>query len=97
MEYTEREQALLNDTDVAAHIKRENEAVAKRAKEEGWTSWWTVSPDIAKNYSNVYEYEFEMACETYSDMYKEKRGFRPRRDFSDKTLAYVEALIELGW
>lgn len=34
------------------------------------------------------------AMETYSDMYKEEHGFRPHKDFSNMTLAEINAAID---
>ena len=75
---TEEELSMKEDTDVLGHIRRENEEREKRAEEEGWTFWGKTSEKLADRFDNVYEYELSMTYQSYSDMHKSKRGYRPR-------------------
>ena len=91
---SDRERALLSNTDVLGYIQKENEEINIRAKAEGWTFWMTTAESIAADYENVYEYLRDMQWSTFSDMYKESRGFRPRYNFIDWTLEDFEREIE---
>ena len=67
------------DTDVLGHIRTRNEERKRRAQEEGWTTF-PLSESIADRFETVYDFEKDMALQTYSDVYKESRGFRPSID-----------------
>ena len=91
---SDRERALLSNTDVLGYIQKENEEINIRAKAEGWTFWMTTAESIAADYNNVYDYLRDMQWSTFSDMYKESRGFRPRYNFTDWTLEDFEREIQ---
>ena len=52
-----------------------------------------IAERLADRYDTVYEFEFEMALTSYSDVYKEQRGIRPQLD-RDWTLEEVRAKID---
>ena len=86
---------MINDKDVLGHIRKKNEA--RRAAWNGKGMLFTIPEDLADRYHNVYEYEFEMAFATYSDLFKEVHGRRPRTYPMDWHLSDIEAAIdELG-
>ena len=87
---SDRERALLSNTDVLGYIQKENEETNIRAKAEGWTFWMTTAESIAADYNNVYDYLRDMQWSTFSDMYKEINNIRPRWDFSGWTLEDFE-------
>jgi len=90
---TEKEIAMQNDTDVLSHIREENAQRKARAKAEGWQCCFTTSEGIADRFENVYEYEFEMALQSYSDCYKSDKGFRPTLKRDEWTLSDVEEML----
>ena len=95
MALTAQEMEMVQDTNVAAHIERQAEAIRARAKAEGWTFFMTPTTRGAENYANVYEYELSMALNSFSDFHKELHGFRPRGgDYSKLTLTDVNVLID---
>ena len=90
-----RELALVADTDVIGHIRRENaqrqamwDAVAMTP--QPGLICMMVAESVADRAVNVYEYERDMELGTYSDVHKEFYGFRPRHDFSTWTLEDFE-------
>ena len=84
------ELAMLADTDVLGHIRRENAQRQKIMDKTPGVFYMMVAESVADRCANVYEYERDMAWDTYSDVYKELRGFRPRHDFSTWTLEDFE-------
>ena len=74
-------EAMKQDTNVEAHINRKAAEARARAEKQGYVAF-TVSEEHAKvlaaRYATVYDYEFEMACADYSDIYKDVYGVRPR-------------------
>ena len=95
MALTAQEMEMVQDTNVAAHIERQAEAIRARAKAEGWTFFMAPTTRGAENYANVYEYELSMALNSFSDFHKELHGFRPRGgDYSKLTLTDVNVLID---
>ena len=95
MALTNREQEMINDTDVVGHIQRVAADIKAEAEEQGSTFYMVPTTLWAErgDYANVYEYERSMALGEYSDIHKEERGFRPREDLSNLTLEGIEALI----
>ena len=92
---TARELSLLADTDVLGWIQREN--AERQAKMDASAPvpqpglfCMMVAESVAEDCANVYEYERDMAWDTYSDVHKELYGFRPRHDFSTWTLEDFE-------
>ena len=94
MEYTAREKAFLDNTDVVAHIERIAQRIHDEMEEKGFTFYGVPSTIGAERYANVYEYEFTMACSDYSDTYKEAHGFRPRLNYENYTLSQIEAMTK---
>ena len=95
MTYTAREKTLLANTDVLGYIQFMNAQRDAQAKAEGWDFWTTMpeSADFVAEHANVYELEHMYAVGTFSEMYKEAWGVRPRWDFGKLTLAELEAEI----
>ena len=93
MTLSPRELGLLSNTDVLGYIQAENAKRDAQAKAEGWEFWTLMAESLADEHANVYELEHRFACGTYSDVYKEWCGIRPRIDRS-WTLAQFEAEIE---
>jgi hypothetical protein len=90
-----RELALVADTDVIGHIRRENAQRQARMDAVAMTPQpglicMMVAESVADRAVNVYEYERDMELGTYSDVHKEFCGFRPRQDFSQWTLEDFE-------
>lgn len=85
-----RELSLLADTDVLGHIRRENAQRQAEMDAKPGLFWMMVAESVADRSPNVYEYERDMAWDTYSDVHKELYGFRPRHDFSTWTLEDFE-------
>ena len=85
-----RELSLLADTDVLGHIRRENAQRQAEMDAKPGLFWMMVAESVANRSPNVYEYERDMAWDTYSDVHKELYGFRPRHDFSTWTLEDFE-------
>ena len=95
MNYSNRELALIANTDVLGHIRMRNEEMATQAKAEGWLFWMGPCESLADEYANVYEYMHCGACSDFSDGYKELNGIRPRWvKTSLMTLEQVEGLVE---
>lgn len=88
------EEALRNDTDVLSHIRNQNAEMARQAKAAGSRRYFTFAEELAPRFATVYDFEFTMALDTYSDMYKETHGFRPRFDWDSLTLQDVLDRIE---
>lgn len=95
MALTNREQEMINDTDVVGHIQSVAAEIAATAEARGDTFYMTPTTLWAErgDYANVYEYERSMALGEYSDIHKEERGYRPRGDFNNLTLDGIEMLI----
>lgn len=93
MTYTAQEKALLSNTDVLGYIRAENTRVNTQAKSEGWDFWTTIPESMANEYANVYELEHCYAVGTFSDMYKDVWGVRPRWSFNKKTLSQLQEEI----
>jgi len=85
-----REIALRHNTDVRGHIRRENAKRQAQMDADPELFCMMVAESVAEDCANVYEYERDMAWNTYSDVYKELYGFRPRHDFSTWTLEDFE-------
>jgi hypothetical protein len=85
-----RELSLKSDTDVLGHIRRENAARQAEMDAKPGLFCMMVAEAVAEDRANVYEYERDMAWDTYSDVYKELYNFRPRHDFSTWTLEDFE-------
>ena len=85
-----RELSLKSDTDVLGHIRRENAARQAEMDAKPGLFCMRVAEAVAEDRANVYEYERDMAWDTYSDVYKELYNFRPRHDFSTWTLEDFE-------
>jgi len=85
-----RELALVADTDVIGHIRRENAQQQARMDATEGLICMMVAESVADRAVNVYEYERDMELGTYSDVHKEFCGFRPRQDFSQWTLEDFE-------
>ena len=85
-----RELSLKSDTDVLGHIRRENAERQAEMDAKPGLFWMMVAESVADRSVNVYEYERDMAWDTYSDVYKELYSFRPRHDFSTWTLEDFE-------
>jgi len=85
-----RELSLLADTDVLGHIRRENAERQVQMDATPGLFCMMVAEAVAEDRANVYEYERDMAWDTYSDVYKELYNFRPRHDFSTWTLEDFE-------
>ncbi len=95
MNYSDRELALIADTDVLGHIRKKRAEMDAQAKAEGWLFWMGPCESLADEYSNVYEYLHCGASADYSDGYKDVYGIRPRWvRTSDMRLEEVEALLE---
>lgn len=94
MKLTNEEIEMQNNTDVLGYIREQNEAYEAECKQNGSTFYMLVSEHIADDYANVYEYEKSMAYSCYSDIYKDRNGFRPRLDWHNMTLAQIEQLLE---
>jgi len=93
---TQAELDLLATTNVLQFIKVRNEARNWQAKKEGWT-FWTLIPEneeFVSQFANAYELEHMYACETYSDVYKDVYGVRPRHSYSSLTLTELSLEIE---
>lgn len=85
-----RELSLKSDTDVLGHIRRENAERQAEMDAKPGLFCMMVAESVAEDCANVYEYERDMAWNTYSDVYKELYNFRPRHDFSTWTLEDFE-------
>ena len=85
-----RELSLLADTDVVGHIRRANAERQEQMDADPGLFCMMVAESVAEDCANVYEYERDMAWNTYSDVHKELYGFRPRHDFSTWTLEDFE-------
>ena len=95
MNYSDRELALIADTDVLGHIRKKRAEMDAQAKAEGWLFWMGPCESLADDYANVYEYLHCGACASYSDGYKDVYGIRPRWvRTSDMRLEEVEALLD---
>ena len=94
MTLTARELSLLSNTDVLGYIRQQNDERDAQAKAEGWDAWSLTCESLADKYANVYELELMFARCVYSDVYKSARYGRPRFDYSNYTLAELEAEIE---
>lgn len=86
-----RYEALKDVTDVVGYIRDENEKQKAQAPEN--TLLFLTAPEIGARYDSAYEYEKEMALQTYSDCYKSSRGIRPSLDRS-KTISEILDDIE---
>ena len=94
MNYSDRELALIADTNVLGYIRARRAELDAQAKAEGWQFWAGPCDSLADDYDNVYEYLHCGACGTYSDYYKDLHGIRPRWVRTSKMrLEEVEALI----
>jgi len=91
MALSARELALLSNTDVLGYIQAENAKREAQAKAEGWDVWSLTCESFADKFTNVYELELMFARSLFSDVYKSARYSRPRFDYSDLTLAELEA------
>jgi len=99
MGYTSDEQSLIANTDVRGYIQSYNVKRNVLAKLEGW-EFWTLMPEdeaFVSRFENVYELEHMNACETFSDVFKEKNNFRPRFAYNKWTLDELEAAINALW
>lgn len=85
-----RELSLRADTDVIGWIQRENAVRQAEMSAKPGLFCMMVAESVAGDCANVYEYERDMAWNTYSDVYKELYSFRPRHDFSTWTLEDFE-------
>ena len=94
MALSARELALLSNTDVLGYIQTENAKREAQAKAEGWDVWSLTCESFADKFTNVYELELMFARSMFSDVYKSARYSRPRFDYSDLTLAELEAEID---
>ena len=94
MTLSARELSLLSNTDVQGYIRQQNAERNAQGKAEGWDAWSLMSESLADKYVNVYELELMFAQCVYSDVYKSARYSRPRFDYSDLTLAELEAEID---
>lgn len=90
---TKEEIEMKEDTDVLGHIRCEDAKRERKAEEEGWSCVFYVAEEIADEYDNVYDYEFEMALQAYSDCYKESVGIRPALKRDEWTLSDVREMI----
>ncbi len=91
--FSNRERALIADTDVLAHIRARNEERNRQAAEEGWEFWTLHAEGSASEYANVYEHLKENAISFHSDVFKSINGFRPRHvNYTEATLEEMEAL-----
>ena len=91
--FSNRELALIADTDVLAHIRARNAELNRQAAEEGWEFWTLHCEDSADEYANVYEYLKEAAIGFHSDVFKDINGFRPRHvNYTEATLEEIESL-----
>jgi hypothetical protein len=94
MDLTSRELEMIADTDVIGHIQRSAAVIIAHAESRGDSFYFIPTTAHAErgDYANVYEYERSMALGEYSDVHKEERGYRPRKDMSNLTLEEIEAL-----
>jgi hypothetical protein len=97
--HTSDEQSLIANTDVRGYIQSYNARRCEQAKREGW-EFWTLMPEdeaFVSRFENVYELEHMNACETFSDVFKEKNHFRPRFAYNKWTLDELEVAINELW
>jgi hypothetical protein len=97
--HTQDEQSLIADDDVLGYIQAYNVRRNAQAKREGW-EFWTLMPEdeeFVSRFENVYELEHMNACETYSDVFKEKNCGRPRHAYTEWTLSELEAATSELW
>jgi hypothetical protein len=95
MNYSDRELALIANTDVLGFIRARNAELKAQAEAEGWQLLMMPCESLADEYANVYEYLHCGAASQYSDWYKELNGIRPRwvRTGSMR-LEEIEALVD---
>tara|TARA_R100000951_G_scaffold112203_1_gene112235 strand:+ start:73 stop:366 length:294 start_codon:yes stop_codon:yes gene_type:complete len=88
IEFSARELALIADTDVLAHIRARNAAMAEK--------WDIYTPHLecaASNYENVYEWAKNQAIDDYYDAFDEINGFPPEyNEYTETTLEEIESL-----
>lgn len=90
---TTKELALQANTNVVGHIRKLNAATIKRCEaDDNITFYGTICESISERYSNVYEYERDMAASAYSDLFKDINGFHPRNTVN-LTLTEIEAKL----
>jgi len=91
--FSNRERALITNTDVLAHIRARNEEINRQARQEQWEFWSLRAEESANEYANVYEYLKEDAISFHSDVFKSINGFRPRHvNYTETTLEEIETL-----
>lgn len=97
--HTLDELSLIANTDVRGYIQSYNARRNAQAKLEGW-EFWTLMPEdeaFVSRFENVYALEHMNACETFSDVFKEKNHFRPRFAYNKWTLDELEVATNELW
>jgi len=95
MNHSDRELALIANTDVLGFIRARNVELKAQAEAEGWQFLMVPCESLADEYANVYEYLHCGAASEYSDFYKELNNIRPRwMRYSQMRLEEIEGMID---
>ena len=92
MKLTSTELTALTATEYAVMLNTETR---RNAAEEGWTFYTTLVEEVEHwapcGIHTGLDLAISNAAGTYSDVYKETHGFRPRKNFENSTLEEIEA------